>query len=200
MDLDLLSWLVLAAGWLIAALLADSLPALGDPAQLRRRVTVLLVFVVAGLIGMIGMIGHGITASSGVADPGRTAVLVLAAGPALAVALLAVPRLRRLRAGSAAFLTAPAAPNPPGLRADAAHPLVALPVQVTAVALLPATVQATGITAVQSAGTDGQVLTGAGVLLVAAGVRLALRHSRLAERAVIGRMPASAARVGSYLR
>jgi hypothetical protein len=194
MDLDLLSWLVLAAGWLIAALLADSLPALGDPARLRRRVTALVVLVVAGLAGLIGMIGQGI------ADPGRTAVLVLVAGPALAVALLAVPRLRRLRAGSAAFLTAPAAPNPPGLRADAAHPLVALPVQVTAVALLPATVQATGITAVQGAGTDGLVLTGAGVLLVAAGVRHALRHSRLAERAVIGRMPASAVRAGSYLR
>lgn len=195
MNLDLLSWLLLATGWLIAALLADSLPELGDPAQLRRRVTALLVLVVAGLAGLIGMIGQSI------AEPGRTTVLVLAAGPALAVALLAVPRLRRLRAGSAAFLTAPSAPNPPGLRADAAHPLVALPVQVTAVALLPATVQATGLAAVQGAGTNGQVLlVAAGVLLVAAGVRLALRHSRLAERAVIGRVPASTARVGSYLR
>ncbi|WP_326550616.1 hypothetical protein [Micromonospora sp. NBC_01813] len=198
MDLDLLGWLALGAGWLIAALIADALPAADDPARLRRRVTGLLTLVVVGLAGTVAMIGWG---RAGTADAvAALAVAVLAVGPALAVAVLAVPRLRRLRAGSATFRTAPAAPTPPGLRADAAHPLLALPMQVAAVALLPVGVQAADIGPVLGAGTAGLVSTAAVVLLVATGVRHALRHSRLAERAVTGRVRWSPVRVGSYPR
>jgi len=193
MDLDLLGWLALSAGWLIAALIADALPTAHDPARLRRRVTGLLTLVGVGLAGTVAMIGWG---SAGTDD----AVAVLAVGPALAVAVLAVPRLRRLRAGSAAFRTAPASPTPPGLRADAAHPLLALPMQVAAVALLPIIVQATGGGVVLGAGTAGLVSTAAVLLLVATGVRHALRHSRLAERAVTGRVRWSPVRAGSYPR
>ncbi|MFV2021833.1 hypothetical protein [Micromonospora sp. LOL_023] len=198
MDLDLLGWLALGAGWLIAAVIADALPATDDPARLRRRVTGLLTLVVVGLVGTTAMIGWGI---ADVADAvAARAVAVLAVGPALAVAVLAVPRLRRLRAGSAAFRTAPAAPTPPSLRADAAHPLLALPMQVAAAALLPVGMQTAGGDAVLGAETAGLVSTAAVLLLVATGVRHALRHSRLAERAVTGRVRWSPIRAGSYPR
>ena len=67
---------------------------------------------------------------------------------------------------------------PPSLRAAAAHPMVALPVQVTA---LVAIVSATGLAA---AAVLGIALTAAGLVTAAIVVRHGLRHSRLAEAAV----------------
>jgi len=188
MDIALVGWLALTGGWLAAAVIAESLPSAGSPAALRRRVGWLTAFVLAGLGGIAGLIGGG----------AASAQVLLVAVPAAAVAVVTLPRLRRLYGGSAAFVTAPAAPSPPGLLARAAHPLVALPVQVTAVALVPVAaryfggVPGVGVVA-DGLGVvaDGLVLTVAVILLVAVGVRHALRHSALAEHAVVGRLPRS---------
>ncbi|MDG4762983.1 hypothetical protein O7632_02480 [Solwaraspora sp. WMMD406] len=213
MDEYLLAWLALAAIWLAAGVVADGLPTAGTPAVLRRRATGLLASTTIGLAGFVALTASGVTTSEMTVSAGPVGVLgdtspevalralTLATVPAVAVCALTVPRLYRLRRGSAAFATAPATPSPPGLLADAAHPLLALPVQVTALALLPAAAQAAGGVPMLGTSTDGLVTTGVIVLLAAAGVRHSLRHHGLAERAVTGRMPspAASARMGRSL-
>lgn len=176
MDIALVGWLALTGGWLAAAVIAESLPSAGSPAALRRRVGWLTAFVLAGLGGVAGLIGGG----------AASAQVLLVAVPAAAVAVVTLPRLRRLYGGSAALVTAPAAPSPPGLLARAAHPLVALPVQVTAVALVPVAAWYFGGGPGLGLVDDGLVLAAAVALLVVVGVRHALRHSALAERALAG--------------
>ena len=90
-----------------------------------------------------------------------------------------VPRLNRVRRGARAFESAPHAPMPPALRAAAAHPMVALPVQLTAIVAL------VSVTGVASVAVLGIALTAAGLIAAAIGVRHGLRHSRLAEAAVV---------------
>ena len=70
--------------------------------------------------------------------------LALAAAPALVVAVCTVRRVRR-RGPAPALRPAPETPVPPALRAAAAHPLVGLPVQLTALTTVPAVVSATGV-------------------------------------------------------
>ncbi|MFY1635309.1 hypothetical protein ACN27F_18880 [Solwaraspora sp. WMMB335] len=196
MAFDLLGWLALAAVWLVAALVADGLPATTSPAALRRRATGLLALVLIGLAGLAAAFGWGLTSSNPDDGAGALRAAALATAPALVVAVMTVPRLRRIRTGAGALATA-AAPNPPGLLAEAAHPMAALPVLVTGVALLPAVARATGAATVAAGSTGGLMLTGIVVALVAAGVRHALRHSQLAERAVTGRALSPAAPVRS---
>ncbi|GIF47056.1 hypothetical protein DFJ67_2388 [Asanoa ferruginea] len=169
----------IAAAALAAAALADLLPRATTAAVLRKRATRLqlltggLVAVLAG-IGLAGLLGYGDLVP---------AVLPFAA-PALAVGFVSLRRLGRVRRGAAAFATAPHTPAPPGLRAAAAHPLLALPIQVTALAGVAAVLAAAGLVALTVPAVLGVVLTAAGLVVTGIGVRDALRHSRLAEGAV----------------
>jgi hypothetical protein len=184
MESHLAVLLPLAAVWLVAGALADGLPRLDRARTLRRRTGQVLLLTGAAL---------GLTAAVGVAglsSGGRTAAdraaagLALAVVPTGAVAVCSVRRMRRLWAGAGAFATAPGTPAPHGLRAAAAHPLIGLPVQVTGLAILPAVVVAAMPELVTRTGAGGPAIT-VGVLGVAAiGVRHALRHNRLAERAM----------------
>ena len=99
-------------------------------------------------------------------------------------AVCSVRRVRRLWAGAGAFASAPATPAPHGLRAAAAHPLIGLPLQVTALATLPAVIAATGADLGADPGVTGPAITVGALAVAAIGVRHALRHSRLAERAL----------------
>ncbi|MFI6823032.1 hypothetical protein ACIBJE_19045 [Micromonospora sp. NPDC050187] len=179
MDSHLVALLPVAAVWGAAGLIADGLPRLDRVHTLRRRSGWLIVLSLSGL----GLMASVALAGLGTAGPTRAdraaAGLALAVLPALVVAGSTVRRLHRLRAGAGAFATAPRVPVPPGLRAHAAHPLVGLPLQVTGLAMMPAVV---------AAGTPlgGPALT-LGLLGIAViGVRHALRHSRLATRALPG--------------
>jgi hypothetical protein len=116
--------------------------------------------------------------------------------PALVVGVRTVGRLRRLWVGARAFATAPGTPVPPALRAGAAHPMIALPLQMAGLATLPAMVTASGLVPATDSGLAGLVLTAAGLTVVTVGIRHALRHSRLVERAVLVRSASSPA-VGS---
>jgi len=172
-DLDLALTIAASATWVAAAFLADTLPDRRTARALRRRAGSLAAVVSAG----VALVAAAAVTAGTVRGLGSTA---LAAGIAL---VLAVPRLNRIRRGAAAFAAAPGAPMPPALRAAAAHPLVGLPVQVTALVSLPAVAAATGVVASTPA-VLGMAVTAAVLVVATIGVRHALRHSRLRETAV----------------
>ncbi|WDZ86078.1 hypothetical protein [Micromonospora cathayae] len=184
MDPHLLALLPVAAVWLTAGAVADGLPRLRRARALRRRTGWLIVLSLTGLGLMVSVVFAGLSTVGTTPADRAAAGLALAALPALLVAACTVRRLHRLRAGTRAFTSAPRAPVPPGLRAHAAHPLVGLPLQVTGLALVPAAVTASGVGAVTGTEPTGPALTVALFLVTAIGVRHAMRHSRLAARAL----------------
>jgi hypothetical protein len=117
---------------------------------------------------------------------------VLPAVPATIVLTVSRRRLIHIRRGAGAFATAPLAPLPPGLRAAAAHPLVAAPVQVTGVAALASLPIAAGFLAVPGEDAAGIVISVGAVAVLATAVRSGVRHNRLSVPAVV--RPARAAR------
>ena len=184
MDDHLTVLLPIAAVWLAAGIVADGLPRLDRARALRRR---------TGWLSALTLTGLGLTAAvliAGLQSAGTTPVdraaagLALAATPAAVVALCTVRRVRRLRAGAGAFAAAPDTPAPHGLRAAAAHPLIGLPLQVTALALVPALVSAAGADLLAGPAVTGPALTVGALGVTVIGVRHALRHSRLCERAL----------------
>ncbi|MEV1070895.1 hypothetical protein [Micromonospora parva] len=183
MESQLTILLPVAAVWLAAGIVADGLPRLRNTRVLRRRTGWLLVLALTGATLTAAVLGGGLF-SAGTAPVDRAAAgLTLAAGPALVATVCSVRRIRRLRAGAGAFASAPATPAPHGLRAAAAHPLVGLPLQVTALATVPALVAAVGTDLGADPGVTGPAITVGAVAVIAIGVRHALRHNRLAERA-----------------
>ncbi|MFI6242422.1 hypothetical protein ACIBEF_21365 [Micromonospora sp. NPDC050795] len=183
MESQLSILLPVAAVWLAAGVVADGLPRLRNTRMLRRRTGWLLVLALTGVALTAAVLGGGLF-SAGTAPIDRAAAgLILAAGPALVAAVCSVRRIRRLWAGAGAFVSAPAAPAPHGLRAAAAHPLVGLPLQVTALATVPALIAAAGADLGADPGVTGPAITVGALAVIAIGVRHALRHNRLAERA-----------------
>ncbi|MBQ1032740.1 hypothetical protein KBX26_22335 [Micromonospora sp. C97] len=183
MESQLTILIPVAAVWLAAGIVADGLPRLRNTRVLRRRTGWLLVLALTGATLTAAVLGGGLF-SAGTAPVDRAAAgLTLAAGPALVATVCSVRRIRRLRAGAGAFASAPATPAPHGLRAAAAHPLVGLPLQVTALATVPALVAAAGTDLGADPGVTGPAITVGAVAVIAIGVRHALRHNRLAERA-----------------
>jgi hypothetical protein len=168
-NIDLALTIALAVLWSGAGVLADRLPRAHDARALRRR---------AG--GLVFAVGAGVAAIVAVAFQDRAVrgLAPLAAAAAIVVVAV-VPRLNRVRRGARAFESAPHAPMPPALRASAAHPMVALPVQLTAIVAL------VSVTGVASVAVLGIALTAAGLIAAAIGVRHGLRHNRLAEAAVV---------------
>ncbi|GIJ08647.1 hypothetical protein Van01_18610 [Micromonospora andamanensis] len=176
------------AVWWTAGYLADGLPRLNHARELRRHTGWLLALTLTGLgltvaLPVAGLATVGPTLADRAADG-----LALAALPALLVAACTVRRLRRLWAGAGALAAAPGTPAPHGLRAAAAHPLLGLPLQVTGLALLPAVVAASGAGQFLGPAATGPAITVAALAVAVIGVRHALRHNRLAERAMPERL------------
>ncbi|MGI5524733.1 hypothetical protein ACQEUX_27885 [Micromonospora sp. CA-259024] len=195
MESQLTILLPVAAIWLVAGVVADGLPRLRNTRMLRRRTGWLLVLALTGVALTAAVLGAGLF-SAGTAPVDRAAGgLTLAAGPAFVAAVCSVRRIRRLWAGAGAFASAPATPAPHGLRAAAAHPLVGLPPQVTALATVPALIAAAGTDLGADPGVTGPAITVGALAVAAIGVRHALRHSRFAERAQPDR-PRSAGATG----
>ncbi|BCJ59365.1 hypothetical protein [Micromonospora endophytica] len=186
-----------AAVWWVAGYLADGLPRMAHARGLRRHAGWLLALTLAGLSLTVALPIAGLaTAGATVADRAAGG-LALAAVPALVVAVCTVRRLRRLRAGAVALAVAPRTPAPHGLRAAAAHPLIGLPLQVTGLALVPAVIAASGAGQLLGPGAAGPAVTVGALGVAAIGVRHALRHNRLAERAMPQRATASARSAGA---
>ncbi|MEO3746804.1 hypothetical protein [Plantactinospora sp. B5E13] len=195
MDTDLAILLAIAAVWLAAGFVADGLPGLRTARALRRRAGLLFGLAALGLAGLGGVLLAGLVESGPTLVDRTAAGLALPLGSAGFVALLTVRRIRRLRLRAGAFAAAPRTPAPPRLRAAAAHPMVVLPVQVTGLVMVPVLVDATGLVPLTGPGKLGVVLTVAVLAVGTIGVRHALRHSSLAERAVTRRSPSSGTRV-----
>ncbi|MGC4852234.1 hypothetical protein ACLQ24_02280 [Micromonospora sp. DT4] len=143
----------------------------------------MLALALAG-VALLAAVSIGGLSSADAGPIDRAAAgLTLATGPALVVAVCSVRRIRRLRARAGAFDAAPGTPAPHGLRAAAAHPLVGLPLQVTALATLPAVIATAGTDLGAEPGVTGPATTVGALAVAVIGVRHALRHSRLIERA-----------------
>ncbi|WP_229076747.1 hypothetical protein [Actinoplanes sp. DH11] len=168
----------LAAVWLTAGLLVDGLPTAGTASELRRRAGLLTALVVAGAavfvaVPLVTVLVPGVSSA-------HTAAL-LPAVPALIVLTATLRRLAWVRRGAGAFATAPLAPVPPSLRAAAAHPLVAAPLQVTGLAALVGVPLAARLVELPGNGADavaGVAITAVAVAVMAIGIRAGLRHSR----------------------
>ncbi|MFI7606932.1 hypothetical protein ACIBTV_17570 [Micromonospora sp. NPDC049366] len=181
----------IAAVWLAAGVLADGLPGLDRACALRSRAGWLLVLTLTGLTLTAAVLGAGLLSPGGATADRAAAALGLAALPALVAAACTVRRVHRLWSGAGAFATAPDTPASHGLRAAAAHPLIGLPLQVTGLLTVPAVITASGSALFAAPGVTGPTITVGAVAVLAVGVRHALRHNRLAERA---RRPAAAER------
>ncbi|MFC7528946.1 hypothetical protein [Actinoplanes sp. GCM10030250] len=177
---DVILIAALAAVWLTAGLLVDGLPTAGTARALRRRAGLLTALVGAGAavfvaVPLITGLVPGLSSAP--------AAALLPAVPALIVLSATVRRLAWVRRGAGAFATAPLAPVPPALRAAAAHPLVAAPLQVTGLAALVGLPIAAGLVELPGNGAPGMAgiaVTVVAIAVLAIGVRAALRHSRLA--------------------
>ncbi|GAA0808443.1 hypothetical protein [Spirilliplanes yamanashiensis] len=171
----------LAATWLAAGLLADTLPDVGTARVLLRRTRALSVLVGVGAALLVAV------PFVDAATPGASrlpSAALLPAVPALVVLVVTVRRLGWLRRGAAAFATAPLTPASPALRAAAAHPLLATPLQVTGLAALAGAPVAAGVVELPGSGLAGIAICVVGLAVLVIGARHALRHSRLAEGAV----------------
>lgn len=168
--------------WLAAALAAQRLPHAGSARSLIRNAALLRALTVSGLVMLLG-VGFTVLASASPTDDQLLDAIALAGVPALVVAFLSTHRLRHLRAAGMVFSTAPRTPTPPALRAAAAHPMVVVPVQLTAIALVAGSVTET--VRLPNAQLTVPAITAAAVVATAvSGVYHALRHSRLVEEAV----------------
>ena len=188
----------LAAVWLAAGLLVDGLPTAGTARQLGRRAGLL-----CALVGVGSAVFVAVPLVTGLV-PGMSsapAAALLPGVPALIVLTMTVRRLAWVRRGAGAFATAPLAPVPPALRAAAAHPLVAAPLQITGLAAvvgLPIAGRLVDLPGGAASGLAGIAATVVAVAVVAIGIRAGLRHSRLAPLVMAplhrgrGRAPVSA--------
>jgi hypothetical protein len=173
-DLTLIG--ALAAIWLAAGLLADTLPTARTALELRRRV-VLLSTVIA--LGAAVFVAVPLVADLLPGESAAPAAALLPAIPGLFVLFVTLRRLTRVRQGAGAFAAAPQTPTPPALRAAAAHPLITTPVQVTGLAALAGLPIAAGLIEVPGASVAAIPLTVVGAAVVVVGIRAAVRHSRL---------------------
>ncbi|WFE37669.1 hypothetical protein [Micromonospora sp. WMMD998] len=196
MDDRLAVLLPVAAVWLAAGLVAEGLPGLDRARSLRRRTGWLSALVVTGLALTAAVLVAGLQSAGDTAIDRAASGLAVAAVPAAVVGMWTARRVRRLRAGAGAFAAAPETPAPHALRAAAAHPLIALPLQATALAALVAVLPALGVDLFATPGVAGPAITVAVLGVSTIGVRHALRHSRLAERAM---QPAVSARPAGAL-
>ncbi|MEV6599064.1 hypothetical protein AB0M36_19725 [Actinoplanes sp. NPDC051346] len=168
----------LAAAWLAAGLLVETLPGAHTARELRRRARALSIVVGAGVVALLAVpLVTGLLPGESMAP----AAALLAAVPAMIVVTVTARRLAQLRRGVNAFATAPMAPAPLALLAAAAHPLVAAPLQATGLAAAIGVASVAGIVEVSRTDVSGVALTAAAVIVtvIALAARHAARHSRL---------------------
>jgi hypothetical protein len=178
---DLILVAALAAIWLTAGLLVDAMPTARTARELRRRAGIISILVGAGTAVFVAVpVVTGVLPGASAAP----AAALLPAVPAMIVLTVTWRRLTLIRHGASAFATAPMTPAPPALRAAAAHPLVAAPLQVTGLAALVGLPIAAGLVKVPGADVADIAITVVGLTVAAIGIRAALRHSRFSVRVV----------------
>ena len=192
---DLILAGALATVWLTAGLLVETLPTARTARELRRRAGMLCLLVGAGAAVFVAVpVVTGLVPGASSAP----AAALLPAVPATIVLTVTRRRLNQIRRGAGAFVTAPLAPLPPGLRAAAAHPLVTVPLQVTGLMTLVGLPVAAGAAVVPDSALAGAAITVLGIAVIVSAVRASVRHSRLSVPAVVprARAPRELTRVG----
>jgi hypothetical protein len=158
--------LLLVIVWGTAGAWAAALPYGASAAAIRRDVVTTVVLIAVGL-------------SLAAADVmlGQAGWLSLQASlPAVAILFLSVPRLLRLGRAAGVFPRVVA----PSLRQEAAHPLVAWPVQATALGAVAGAIVRLLVASPATAVSSFAVATGTGLAALACWILLHRRHSRLA--------------------
>jgi hypothetical protein len=176
LDPALVMALVLSWAWATAR--TARLPYAAGARDLRRRTTGLMVLI--GACVALTLMRIGVVVALG--DSGWWFVqekvvlaLPLLLVPAAAVLVLTVPRLVGLRRASRVF------PGvlPPSLRQEAAHPVLAWPVQVTALGAVAGVVVLFFVSYPATAGSSFAVATGVGLGALACWQRQRSQHARL---------------------
>ncbi|GGK94698.1 hypothetical protein [Mangrovihabitans endophyticus] len=178
---DLIVVGTLAVVWLIAGLLADGLPMTRTAADLRRRARILSLLVGAGAAVFVAVPVMALALPGPSSAP---AAVLLAAIPGLIALTAGLHRLTQIRWSAAAFATAPSAPVPPALRAAAAHPLIAAPLQVTGLAAIVGLPIAADVIVVPDSDLAAIAVVAVGVAVLAIGIRHAMRHSRYTVKVI----------------
>jgi hypothetical protein len=171
--------------WATAGALAGTLPVPTSARAMRRRTLLLVALTTAA----VAATGGALLAPAAYGGAG----LALLGIASLAAATISLPRLRRLGSSAGAFAAAPVSP---ALRAMAAHPLVGTPLHAAGGAAFLALAAGTGL-------WRPDAVTAATLLALAtagAGVAHGLRHSRLAEPALMPTRPVRAVRLASVVR
>jgi FtsP/CotA-like multicopper oxidase with cupredoxin domain len=163
--------------WAWAGVKATALPYANDAGTLRRRAGLVLTLVVLGLalaavrVALVVALGQ-----SGWWFVQEKVVLALPLllVPAAATVVWTGPRLLRLRRAARAFPEV----VPPSLRQEAAHPLVAWPVQLTALGALAGAVVLFFVSYPATAGSSFAVSVAVGLAALVVWQRLRARHAR----------------------
>src|SRR5262245_28473370 len=119
---------LIAASWAVAGWRADQLPYVASPYALRRAAPVVVGVVGAGLgLSLVRVVVVAAIGQWSLVQPAVVLALPLLLVPASATVAFALPRLLHLRRAARTF------PHvlPPSLRQEAAHPLLAWPLQLT---------------------------------------------------------------------
>jgi hypothetical protein len=174
--------------WIWTALRATSVPYAATARDLSRRAGRTLALISVGLfliVARVCLVAALASASWWFAQEkvGLSLPLLLAAAAATAVA--SVPRLLAIRTAARAFNGVNA--MPPALRHEAAHPLLAWPVQLTAYAAAAGEVVFFLVSYPATAGSSLAVMTGVALAGVVVWWRLARRHARFAGQVMVPR-------------
>jgi FtsP/CotA-like multicopper oxidase with cupredoxin domain len=164
--------------WAWAGVKATALPYANDARTLRRRAGLVLTLVLIGLalaalrVALVVALGQ-----SGWWFVQEKVVLALPLllVPAAATVVWTGPRLLRLRRAARAFPEV----VPPSLRQEAAHPLVAWPVQLTALGALAGAIVLFFVSYPATAGSSFAVSVAVGLAALVVWHRLRARHVRL---------------------
>jgi hypothetical protein len=175
--------------WAWAAVRAASLSYAPTPRRLARGAGVVLGLVAFGVVLLFARatVLAGLAAEDWLLVREKVVLgLPLVGGPALAALALAVPRLVSLLRTAMAFSGIDA--MPPSLRRDAAHPLVALPVELAAYGAVGAAAVLAFVSRPATAGSSLGLVTGVAVAALVTWWVAHVRHARLATDVVMPRL------------
>jgi hypothetical protein len=174
--------------WVWAALRAAALSYAPTPRRLARGAGVVLGLVALGVVLLFARatVLAGLAAEDWLLVREKVVLgLPLVGVPAVAALALAVPRLVSLLRTAVTFSGIDA--MPPSLRRDAAHPLVALPVELAAYGAVGAAAVFAFISHPATAGSSLGLVTGVAVAALVTWRMAHVRHARLATDVVLPR-------------
>jgi FtsP/CotA-like multicopper oxidase with cupredoxin domain len=196
LDPALVALLLIVWGW--AGARAAGLPYGATAGVIRRRSATTLALITVGVLLALARVGLVIALGQAgwwFVQEKVVLALPLLLVPAVATVIVSVPRLVRLRRAARVFPEVVA----PSLRHEAAHPLVAWPVQATAIGAAAGEVVLFFVAYPATAGSSFAVATAAGLGALACWLRVRRRYQRFAGAVVFPSRRARLARSTSIV-